>query len=149
MRRSCGLHEESGYSVLSRVGFPCGCRLCRGLHFSWNEVTKQEGKQTQYKCLSSSLARIDSWEEKPEPLLQLCTSSQNAAALTLRRRGFSGNKRLWGAASLQPTKAGHPWVIEALGFMTPMLNLFSGCIYKQVKNGQVWLYLALSVLTFS
>lgn len=59
---------ESGYSVLSRVHFPSCCRSCRGLHFSWNEVTKQEEKQTLYKCLSSSIALMHSLEEKEASL---------------------------------------------------------------------------------
>lgn len=39
-----------------------------------NEVTKQEEKQTQYKCLSSSPAHIHSQEEKGT-LLHLCAAA--------------------------------------------------------------------------
>lgn len=38
----CGLREESGFSVLSRVPFPRSSGSWRGLHFSPDKVTEQE-----------------------------------------------------------------------------------------------------------
>lgn len=74
-------------SVLSRV--PGGCRSCWGLHFSWNEVTQQDEKQTHSTCLSSSSLHKHRWEERGT-LLHLC---HGCAALAKRRAGAQALRR--------------------------------------------------------
>lgn len=64
-RRMSVVYEGSqATAVLSRVYFACGRGSRRGLHFSLNEVTKREEKQTHRKCLSSPLAHERSQGEK-------------------------------------------------------------------------------------